>query len=122
MKDILVILMGVFMLSIPYFVVYLNKKSIWKTIVYGTLIWIGIAIAVPVMFLGVLYGWRCEDWLLDGTANWYQSIIGSIFLLFSLGIVLMATGLGGFISFTGPRGGEYHYSKNGNSKIYTTNS
>ena len=124
MKDVLIILMGVFMLSIPYFVVYIDKKSIWKTILYGTLIWIAIAVLVPTAFFLGLYIIRCTDWVMDGSATWYESIIGYtvyaiLFLFVGAGFLL---GGGGTTTYTGPRGGEYHYSKNGNSKIYTTNS
>lgn len=123
-EKVLVISLSAMFLAIPYLVVHASKKSVWKTLVYGTLIWIGIAIAVPVIFFGLLYGLRCEDWLLNGTANWYQSIVGGIFLLIQvvlgLVVVLSATGLGGFISFTGPRGGEYRMSETGKSKVYIT--
>jgi hypothetical protein len=124
MKDVLMILMGVFFLLIPYFVVYIDKKSIWKALLYGTFIWIAIAVLVPTAFFLALYIFRCADWVSDGSANWYQSIIG--YIVYAVQIIFVGgcfiLGGGGTTTHTGPRGGEYHYSKNGNSKIYTTNS
>jgi hypothetical protein len=96
-----------------------------------------ISIFAYLLYTGVsFYDWfihRCiKDELHDPTAicysdvhntNWFNLLIGFFpcmaFMLVGWAIMFLGPSVAGFV---GPRGGEYHYSKNGNSKIYTTNS
>ena len=68
-----------------------------------------------------IYTYPCSDEVHN--TNWFNLLIG-FFPCMAFSLVAGAIALLGpsVLGFVGPRGGEYHYSKNGNSKIYTTNS
>jgi hypothetical protein len=115
-----------------YAAIYSNTKSIWKTLAYGTLGIVAIPVGVALLIYIWMYGCNCFNLLLEGEANWYQGIVGVLFIIMIV-IVAIASYLyldkipnnpnyipGGFTSYRGPRGGEYRMSPSGKTKIYIT--